>query len=102
LTLTEAAGPVPIALLAVTEYVAGPTLALEARQVLPVAAEQPVHWYDVGDCVQFAVSVVVAPAYGSGGDALTVHTGAADGGAIQLTETEAAGPKPAALRPFTL
>ena len=61
----------------------------------------PTQLYDDGDWVQFAVSIVAPPAYGSGGLADNVQTGSAVGGCCHATITEAAGPKPEALRAFT-
>ena len=61
-SVSVAGALVPIALVAVTVYVALPVVAREARQVLPPSGVQPVHWYDEGDCVHDAVSVAEPPA----------------------------------------
>jgi hypothetical protein len=73
-------------------------LGLDAVHVLPDTAVQLLQLYDVGDCVHVAVSVVVPPAYGLVGFALSVHVGGAVGGTCQATDTVAVGPKPEALR----
>ena len=101
LTVSVAGALVPSAFVAETEYDTGPTCVDVAVQLLPTTAEQFDHWYDDGDCVQLAVSVVVPCAYGSGGLADSVHTGGDVGGTCQLTVTDAVGPTPDALRAVT-
>jgi len=78
--------------------VTGPVVGDDTVQLLPLEAEQFTQLYDDGDCEQFAVSVVVPPAYGSGGSAASVHDGGAVGGTCQVTETDAVGPTPDAFR----
>jgi len=101
LTLVDAAAPAPNWFEAVTEYVVEPVFALEAWQVLPLEL-QPTQLNDVGDCVQFAVSVTDPPAYGVGLFALSVHTGGAVGGCCQKIDALAGEPTPDALLAVTL
>lgn len=99
-SVVEAAEPGPNWFDATTEYVAGPAAELAAVQV-DEDELQPVHCQPVGDCVQFAVSVTLAPTNGDDVLAETVHTGGAVGGLCQVTETCAGKPAPAALLAVT-
>ena len=99
-TFADAGELVPSPLVAVTEYVAGPAAVPVNWQVEPLLL-QPVQLYELGDCVQFAVSVSVPPTYGVVVLGVSVQTGGAVGGDCQVTETSPGVPNPFALAAVT-
>ena len=105
-TDVDAEGLAPTALVATTEYVAGPAVADVAEHVDPAPA-QFVHAYDVGLPLHEATSVTLVPVVGVALLALTEHAGAVGvgGGVVpppsQSMSMPARGPWPAAFVPAT-
>jgi hypothetical protein len=71
-------------------YVTAPTAGDVAVHVLVVLA-QFVHVNDVGPFVHDATSVTLLPAYAGDGDDVTLHTGTATGGGVDVGEHIATG-----------
>jgi hypothetical protein len=80
-TVTDAAALVPPALDAVTEYVRVPAAVDEAEQFAEELL-QPVHANDVGDPVQLALRVRLAPTTGVAVEGVSAQVGGVTGGGV--------------------
>jgi hypothetical protein len=99
-TVTDALGLLPLALVAMSEYVLVPAVATESLHE-DVTDEQPVHVKLVGPLVHAAVIVIDEPTCGEELLGVSVHDGVGLDEPPQLTVTYAMPPVPVALLPDT-